>query len=100
MLSSRLEHDKHHCSDDIVDDLDTELSSPAVGVPDGVSTLITTQCVAAADVACARQEELAQEISKLRNDIEEIQLAQGAQIKEIRDQVKDDLKTEITEMVE
>lgn len=85
-------------SDDIIETLSAELSPGAGNVPEMVSTL--SRCVAVVDiVACIQQGELSQEIVALHEDVRGIKLAQDSQIQAIKDEVKENTKTEIAQLV-
>lgn len=83
----------------IIEDLDAELSPDAALLPDIVTVPTILQCVAVANIEYVKQGELLQEISELQKDIKGIKLAQDAQVRAIRDEVKDETKTQIVQLM-
>jgi len=59
-----------------------------------------TRYVAVVNIACVQQEGLFQEISDLQKELKETKAAQDTQIRAIRDEVKNDTKTQIVQSMQ
>ena len=82
-------------SEDIIESLNNELSQDTAYAPSIVSALVITGSVAVANITSIRQEELLQDISELQEEVGGLKLEQDAQIRAIRNEVKDETKNQI-----
>ena len=69
-------------------------------VSDIVSVLMVTRSVAAADSARVRQGELVKDITKLQEEVNDTKLQQEKQINEIKEEVINEMKKDITTSLE